>query len=88
MEYEIDARYVWYNEGSQVVLMYFIQGVPFSFDEVEGWLLDPTLIELADKQKRYSIQEVYDGSSYLIEEECHPLIYDLNLKNPEIMPNE
>ena len=74
MEYEIDARYVWYNEGSQIVLMYFIQGVPFSFDEVEDWLLDPTLIELADKQKRYSIQEVYDGSSYLIEEECHPLI--------------
>ena len=88
MEYEIDARYVWYNEGCQIVLMYFIQGVPFSFDEVEDWSLDSTLIKMADKERKYSIQEVYDGSSYLVEEECHPLIYDLNLKNPEILPRE
>jgi hypothetical protein len=34
MKYRIDARYVWYNRGSIIVLMYFINSVPFTFDEL------------------------------------------------------
>lgn len=86
MKYEIDARYVWYNEGRQIVLMYFIQGVPFSYDEIDDWLTEPKLIELADKGKRYSVEQVYEASNYLIQEQCHPLLFDVELTNPEILP--
>ena len=34
MKYRIDARYVWYNKGTMIVLMYFINQVPFTFDEL------------------------------------------------------
>jgi hypothetical protein len=88
MKYEIDARYVWYNGGKQIVLMYFIQGVPFSFDEIDDWLTEPKLIELADKEKRYSVEEVYEASNYLIQEQCHPLLFDVELTNPEILPTD
>ena len=30
----VDARYVWYNQGTQLVLMYFMNNIPFSFDVV------------------------------------------------------
>ena len=36
MKYHLDTEYAWYDtpEGSKVVLMYFIQNVPFTFDEL------------------------------------------------------
>ena len=34
MKYRIDARYAWYNKGTELVLMYFIEGIPFTFDEL------------------------------------------------------
>ena len=30
MKYRIDSRYVWYDRGARIVLMYFIQGLPFT----------------------------------------------------------
>ena len=35
MEYRIDTAYVWLetHEDTQVVLMYFINNIPFTFDE-------------------------------------------------------
>lgn len=87
MKYRIDARYVWYNKGTQLVLMYFIQGVPFTFDELsEDGLYDLDLIELADKEKRYEPEYLYQASFYLIDEECHPCLFELDLENPECMP--
>ena len=40
MKYRIDARYVWYDEETMIVLMYFIQGVPFTFDELPDEVLN------------------------------------------------
>jgi len=31
MKYRLDSRYVWYNQGTQLVLMYFINYLPFTF---------------------------------------------------------
>ena len=33
MKYRIDARYCWYNKGQTMVLMYFINNIPFTFDD-------------------------------------------------------
>lgn len=87
MKYRIDARYVWYNHGSQIVLMYFIQNIPFTFDDVpDDGLFDLDLMELADNQKRWEPEDLYQASFYLIDEECHPMLFDLDLENPEMMP--
>ena len=47
MKYRIDAKYCWYNKGTQLVLLYFINGVPFTFDELpEESLYDLDLIQV------------------------------------------
>ncbi len=89
MKYRIDARYCWYNRGTQIVLMYFIQNIPFTFDEVpDDGLNDLELISLADEQKRWEPEDLFQTSFYLIDEECHPLLFDLELENPEILPSD
>ncbi|MEY3312085.1 MAG: Synechococcus phage, partial [Bacteroidota bacterium] len=85
----IDTAYVWYNQGTQIVLMYFINQVPFTFDELpEESFYDLDLIDLADKELRYEPEDLYRSSFYLIDEECHPLMFELDLENPEMLPTE
>ena len=87
MEYRIDARYVWYNKGTQIVLMYFINQVPFTFDELpDDSITDLELIKLADEERRFDTEDLYLSSQYLILEECHPLMFEVELENPEMLP--
>ncbi len=49
MAYRIDATYCWYNKGSMIVKMYFINHIPFTFDELPAISIeDPELISIAD----------------------------------------
>ena len=34
MKYVIETNYAWYNKESTLILVYFINGVPFTFDEL------------------------------------------------------
>ena len=87
MKYRIDARYVWYNRGKQIVLLYFINSIPFTFDELPDTAKeDIELIYLADNEKRFEPEDLYQSSYYLMLEQCHPLLYELDLENPECMP--
>ena len=89
MKYKIDAAYVWYNRGTQIVLMYFINQIPFTFDELpDESIADLDLIEMADKEKCYEPEDLYQSSYYLIMEECHPLMFELELENPEMLPTD
>jgi hypothetical protein len=87
MKYRIDTRYVWYNRGSVIVLMYFINSVPFTFDDVpDSMMYDMELIELADKERRFEPEDLYRSSYYLILEEAHPMLFEVELENPEMLP--
>jgi len=89
MSYRIDTAYCWYNEGSMIVKMYFINQVPFTFDEMpDGHLEDDDLKRLADKERSYEPDDLYRSSFYLIDEEAHPCMFPVELENPEDMPDE
>ena len=89
MKYRIDARYCWYNEGQMIVLMYFINNVPFDFEEIpDSCYYDLDLIHLADKERRWEPEDIYKAYYYLAAEECHPLLFELELENPECMPSD
>jgi hypothetical protein len=89
MSYKITKEYCWYNEGTQIVLMYFINHIPFTFDELpEGHLYDQDLIKLADQQRHYNPEDLYKSSFYLIDEEVHPLLFIVDLENPEDLPED
>jgi hypothetical protein len=87
MKYKIDTKYIWYNKETMIVLMYFINEVPFTFDELPDYCKeDLELIHLADNERRFEPEDLYKSSFYLIDEECHPMLFDLELENPECLP--
>ena len=89
MSYRIDTAYCWYDNGSMIVKMYFINQVPFTFDELpDGHLQDEELKRLADKERSFEPEDLYRSSFYLIDEEAHPCIFPIELENPEDMPDD
>jgi hypothetical protein len=89
MKLKIEQRYCWYNKGSQIVLMYFISGVPFTFDDLPDYCMtDFDIIEKADKERRWDPEDLYRTSFYLIDEEAHPLLFEVDLENPEMLPKD
>lgn len=89
MSYKITQAYCWYNDGSMIVKMYFINYIPFTFDELpEGHLHDQDLCREADKYRTFEPDDLYQSSSYLIEEEAHPLLFEMDIENPEDLPED
>ena len=89
MKLKIEQRYCWYNKSSQLVLMYFISGVPFTFDDLPDYCItDLDIIEKADNEIRWEPEDLYKSSFYLIDEEAHPLLFELDLENPEMLPRD
>lgn len=89
MKYQIDTTYGWYDapEGLKLVLLYLIQGTPFTFDELPAIAREhPEIRQIADEHPFWTPEELYRASGYLINEECHPLMFELELANPELLP--
>ena len=86
-KYHVDKRHVFVE--NQPVLMYFIQEIPFAMDELtlqqkqDKWILSEAAIN-----PEYTLQDIFRWSDYLIAEECHPVIFDLDIVNPEVLPDE
>ena len=89
MSYQISQAYCWYNEGTMIVKMYFINQIPFTFDELpDGHMYDDDLKRLADKQRTFEPNDLFKNSFYLIDEEAHPLLFEMDLENPQDLPDE
>ncbi len=67
--------------------MYFIENMPFAFDVLDKidredkWTLSEAAIN-----EEYTLKDVIRSSEYLLQEECHPVIFELDLVNPELIP--
>jgi hypothetical protein len=89
MKYKLSTSYRWVDEKDESFLtkMYFIENIPFTFDELPQIAEDdPEIILEASSNHRYTAEELYKYSSYLMEEEAHPLAFVLDLENPELLP--
>ena len=40
----------------------------------------------AEINDEYTLDEIFRYSDYLIAEECHPVLFELDLVNPELIP--
>ena len=88
-KYRIETKYVWYDyhDGSMVVMVYLIENVPFTFDELPEIANNcPDVVRAGDEGKRWTAEEMYRASNYLIMEECHPMLFDLEVDKPELLP--
>ena len=69
--------------------MYFIQGVPYTFDELPQLVQDhPAVQTEALTHRDYDDEDLYMFSNYLIIEEAHPLMFDLQYLNPDLLPKD
>lgn len=85
--YQLTQRYV-FLEGS-VVRMYFIQGLPYTFDELPKGVEEmPQIQTEALGNRDFDMEELYKVSSYLMEEEMHPLMFEIPVDNPSMLPQD
>lgn len=67
--------------------MYFINGIPFTFDNLPHSGLHTTeIVEEANYNLKYEPEDLFLSSYYLMLEEAHPLMFELELENPELLP--
>lgn len=84
MSYKITKEYCWYIDKDNIVKMYLINGIPFTFDELPKIAQeDPEIIKTVNTL--YTPDQMFHYSFYLIDEECHPCLFDLDLENPEVL---
>ena len=87
MKYTLSQGYRFYM--GLVVRMYFIQGMPYTFDELPQIVQDhPGIQTEALSNRDFDDGDLYVWSNYLILEEVHPLMFELELENPELLPKD
>ena len=85
MKYKITRKHVFLD--NEPVLMYFIENVAFQFDTLEKrekedlWVLSE-----AAMNEEYTLKDIITSSDYLLQEECHPVVQELDLVNPGLIP--
>jgi hypothetical protein len=88
MKYKITCSYNWYEtEGDRFIIKtYYINGIAFTFDELPSIVQqDPEIIAKADKGLTYDPDYFFLKSFYLIDEQAHPCLFEMELENPEVL---
>ena len=91
MSYKITHSYNWYKtpEDTFIIKTYYINNIAFTFDEISSIVQDdPEIIKMAEEQLTLTPEIFYLKSFYLIDEEAHPLLFDMDLENPQDLPDE
>ena len=87
MKYTLSQAYCFYM--GEVVRMYFIQDLAYTFDELPQIIQDhPSVQTEALSYRDYDDEDLYKYSNYLIMEEMHPLMFDISVENPELLPKD
>ena len=88
MKYKITHSYNWYQtpENKFIIKTFYINNIPFTFDEIlEELQQDPEIIAWANEQLTMTPEIFYQKSFYLIDEQAHPCLFELDLENPEVL---
>ena len=91
MKYKITHSFNWYETDTErsIIKTYSINHIPFTFDDLIGIVQDdPEIIKKANEQLTLTPEIFYLKSFYLIDEEAHPLLFEMNLENPEHLPQD
>ena len=87
-QYELTVNYRWYDNKTTICLFYYIQGTPFTFDELPSLMQDhPEVIAEADSHEPLEPEDMWKVSNYLIQEQMHPCIFVVPVDHPELLPD-
>lgn len=88
MKYKISYSYNWYETDEErfIIKSYYINGIPFTFDELPDIVQqDLEIIKKANQQSTMTPEIFYQKSFYLIDEQAHPCLFEMDLENPEAL---
>jgi len=88
MKYKITTSYNWYEtkEDRFIIKTYYINGIAFTFDELPSIVQDdPEIIKQANQHLTYTPEFFYLKSFYLIDEQAHPCLFEMEIENPEVL---
>jgi hypothetical protein len=90
--FNLTVDYHWYftpDKKSEIIKVYKINGISYSYDKIPRiGQDDPELISTANKNKGLNDENLFYGSYYLIEEMMHPLLFNLDIDYPELLPSD
>jgi hypothetical protein len=88
MKHKITYSYNWYKTDTErfIIKTYYINGIAFTFDEILKIMQDdPEIIEKANEQLTMTPEIFYQKSFYLIDEEAHPCLFEMDIENPDVL---
>jgi hypothetical protein len=90
MKLRLTKSYYWYSPEETikyVVTMYFVNGIPFTWDDLTEQEEASTLpyTEANSNVRVFTPEDLFRSSGYLIMEECHPCFFEMDLENPEML---
>jgi len=91
MSYKITHSFNWYETDTErsIIKTYSINHIPFTFDDLIDIVQDdPEIIKKANEQLTLTPEIFYLKSFYLIDEEAHPLLFEMDLENPQDLPED
>ena len=85
MSYKITHSFNWYETDTErfIIKTYLVNHI--LEDIVQD---DPEIIKKANEQLTLTPEIFYLKSFYLIDEEAHPLLFEMDLENPQDLPDE
>jgi hypothetical protein len=91
MKYKITYSFNWYETDTErsIIKSYSINHIPFTFDDLKDVVQDDLeTIKKANEQLTLTPEILYKNSFYLIDEEAHPLLFEMDLENPQDLPED
>jgi hypothetical protein len=92
MTYNLSLEYRWYvqpNTQSQIIKVFKINNIPYAFDYLTRIEADnPDVYRQANQKRKITPDDLFRGSYYLSAEEAHPLLFDLKIDKPELLPTD
>jgi hypothetical protein len=88
MKHKITYSYNWYKTDTErfIIKTYHINNIPFTFDELPSIIQnDSEIIERANEQLTMTPEIFYQKSFYLIDEEAHPCLFEMDIENPDVL---
>lgn len=74
-------------EQRGIAKVYFINEIPFTYDELNEHQIDETILEESIMNPSLSVEFIGLKSDYLIREDIHPLLCSVNLHPESTLPD-
>lgn len=86
--YKVTSKYCLSDKEDQVVKVYFINEIPFTYDTIDDIISkDEKVMNEAIMNPSISLELIAQKSDYLIKENLHPLLSDVTLHPESVLPD-